>query len=289
MEEIEIESCVSEESPTACVSGYVAYRGREICYEIHDFLCLNDHRRLNDDAIEFFLGKLAQESDVLCFSPRFYTRLTSSATHGAIDDGHAGFVNAARSRIAYENVRKWYTGVFGHDMLILRGHHWILLVVCYPSAIPTVTASTGTRADVVVPGPVCYIMAFDSSSGLKWVTEELVTPIRDYLTLQWVEECRGELHDVDFGVIEMVKMATPQQKNDYDCGLYVLRMAEEVVKCPPEIDDFRFVGKRGFRMKYVNAFRGKGMQEYRKSLKAMVKQCSVMQGLWQESWNVLLC
>ena len=288
------ESSESDTSPETCVSANVFPGRPDVLYVLEDFLCLNKEQKLNDDAIEFFMSKLSERYGVMCMSPSFYTQLTTpNAEEVDKDDSYPSFVHEARSRISYNKVCRWYDDVFRHDLVFIpvwRENHYILLVVCYPRAIPYGScACLKTPADPDMQGPaVTCIMAFDSMSKLGWVTENLVNPIRDYLTLQWLQECRGELHAVDFKCVELVKMHTPQQKNEYDCGLCVLRMVEAVVGCPPEVDDLKFdVSGRRVPMMYMNAFRMNIMKDYREKLKCEMRQCSIEQGRWNEKWDQL--
>lgn len=291
MEEVDNESIASEEAHTACVSAR-SFEGKPpTFYGVEEFMCLKRGRYLNDDTVEFIMCNLAQKYRVLCLSPRFYTTLVSANDDQAQNDQREPFVNAARSRIAYKKVEKWYTDVFQHDLVfipVVKGHHWTLLVVCYPWATPETVSVVPSVCDGsdVSSRAVCWIMAFDSSSKLNWVSEEYVNPVRDYLTVQWVRECGGNLRDVDFSLMRMVKMVTPQQKNKCDCGLYVLRAAEAVAMSPPKMDVLLCGTKeRGLRMMYASAIRRVEMNAYREELKALVKKCSEKEGLWKDEWN----
>lgn len=144
------------------------------------------------------------------------------------------------------------------------------------------------RADLHASGPLTTtILAFDSCSKLRRVNEELVNPIREYLAMQWVHETGGE--SVDYSNVPLVKMRTPQQRNDYDCGLFVLRMCEEVAKVMPSIDMFRmYASKTGLQMKYVKAFTYKQMKAYRNALKNAVMKMSKEHGRWLDEWETLM-
>lgn len=267
--------------------------GHEVCYTLDEFLCLKPNEQINDDTVEYFMNQLAQRYNVLCMSPRFYSRLTCPSTDPVNEETNdSAVVNASKSRISYEHVRKWCSTVFRNDLVfipVVRDFHWTLIVVCYPWATPQVAAMAGKKrtAPGVEEPLVTTILAFDSCSRLGRVNERLVNPIRDYLTLQWVQENGGS--GVDFSDVELVKMNTPQQRNKVDCGLYVLRMTEEIAKNVPPHEMCRMhVDKSGFRKRYMRAFHFKEMKKYRRELKNAVKVMSQEQGRWSDTWNALL-
>lgn len=283
------------ESDDYCVSARVFDGKPDVLYVWQDFMCLNKGRRVNDDSIEFFMSKLSEKPGVMCMSPRFYTSLTSRDSRTVhISEPHQALVDEVRSRVAYDRVARWYSGVFRHDMVFIpvcTGRHWILLVICYPWAVPDMTTVRSRKRvdmDTQCSSTITRIMAFDSSSDLGWVSEELVNPVRDYLTLQWMQESGAE-NAVDFMCVPLVKMHTPQQKNDYDCGLYVLRMAQEIVQRPPAVDDLMLdVDCSKLPLKYMSVLRGISMTKYRMELKREMRQCSIEQGRWDKKWDKLL-
>lgn len=266
--------------------------GGEVCYALDDFMCLNPGKAMNDDAMEFFMSQLAHKYDVLCMSPRFYSCLTNPQSGQVPEPEDASsFVRESNSLISYGRVKNWYTSVFTNDLVfipVVNRHHWSLFVVCYPWATAELAdPSSKKRHDPDACGPLMTtILAFDSYSTLKRNYENLAKPIRDYLTMQWLRESGG--NEVDFSAVPLVRMHTPQQRNDVDCGLFVLRMCEEVAKNVPSHDLCRAFANRSVLQKmYVRAFSYKGMRKYRCELKRQVKLVSKEQARWLETWDAL--
>lgn len=278
------------EIPAMCVS-IVSPNGKgDICYSIHDFMCLNKNERLNDDTVEFFMSKIAEEFNVLCLSPRLYTRLVTRTAAGG---GPVIDVAGPLPHIQFANVRNWNSNVFQNNLVfipILKGQHWLLVVVCCPWAAPESNGCLFGRKRVNCDSHglvVTKILVFDSMSGLKRVDEEMIAVVRAYLTMQWRMERNDDA--ADLSGVQWIKMRTPQQKNQNDCDLFVIRMAYEVAKCPPDRSMMSLTFRETrMRMKYVRAFCRKDMDGYRKLLKNVVKLCSLEQGRWCDVWNKLL-
>lgn len=189
--------------------------------------CLETASYLNDNVIQFYLAYLLNEccdepirQRVHIFDSMFFQHLISI------------FDNSVQ-KIKWKQLPKWCdVDIFKKDFLIFPiclEHHWFCIIVCYPAAVKAVDFDVTDSSDssrihpqsddsdkTARKTPAILVM---DSLGVK---NRLATmKIRDYLDYEWRSRRRRvkrfSHHDLDDYFPKL-----PKQKNDYDCGVYML-------------------------------------------------------------------
>ncbi|XP_048232444.1 ubiquitin-like-specific protease 1D isoform X3 [Ricinus communis] len=173
-----------------------------------------------------------------------YLRLQTSPTNKAISDCHffnTFFYKKLKQAVSYKGsdkesffikFRRWWKGVniFQKAYVFIPIHddlHWSLVIICIPD-----------KEDE--SGPI--ILHLDSL-GLH-SSKEVFEEIKSYLRQEW-NYMNQEVAPSDIPIAERIwkrlprrieekKIEVPQQKNDYDCGLFVLYFMERFIEEAPE-------------------------------------------------------
>ncbi|EEF36994.1 sentrin/sumo-specific protease, putative [Ricinus communis] len=199
-----------------------------------------------------------------------YLRLQTSPTNKAISDCHffnTFFYKKLKQAVSYKGsdkesffikFRRWWKGVniFQKAYVFIPIHddlHWSLVIICIPD-----------KEDE--SGPI--ILHLDSL-GLH-SSKEVFEEIKSYLRQEW-NYMNQEVAPSDIPIAERIwkrlprrieekKIEVPQQKNDYDCGLFVLYFMERFIEEAPERlkkKDLAMFGKRWFRPEEASGLRVK--------------------------------
>ncbi|KAJ9169576.1 hypothetical protein P3X46_017751 [Hevea brasiliensis] len=225
----------------------------EICYS--DINCLDPEGFLTSPIMNFYIR---------------YLRLQISPTNKAICDYHffnTFFYKKLKQAVSYKGsdkesffvkFRRWWKGVniFQKAYVFIPIHedlHWSLVIICIPD-----------KEDDL--GPI--ILHLDSL-GLH-SSKSVFEDIRSYLREEW-NYMKQEVSPPDLPIadriwkhlprrIDVKKIEVPQQKNDYDCGLFVLFFMERFIEEAPERlkkKDLAMFGKRWFRPEQASGLRVK--------------------------------
>ncbi|KAJ0725736.1 putative Ulp1 peptidase [Helianthus annuus] len=212
-----------------------------------DMECLAPEAYLSSTIMNFYIRYLQQSSseDRTCnyhfFNTYFYNKLQ----------------NLNYTKDSFLKFRKWWKGVniFEKAYIVLPVHesaHWSLGIICIPS-----------KEDEI--GPI--VLHLDSLGGLH-VSSSIFTTIRRFLTEEWNYLRNSEVsldipimdeiwENLDHRIIDR-KMQVPQQKNSYDCGLFVLYYIERFIKEAPERltkKDISMFGKQWFLPEEASSLR----------------------------------
>lgn len=192
----------------------------------HDILTVYNSKPLNDVIISLFLQfyfKDATESvkeSIHVFNSFFFSKIKS------IYDSKSS---------SFEKASRWIKDVkiFEKDFLIMpvcEKEHWILVIVCYPGCIENHESSSISESQEFRKTAVIVLNSyFGYAPSIKRV-------LGDFLAYQW-EVDRGEQRSFRIGSkckVPLIFPTVPQQKNDYNCGVFVLSYFRCFIKNPRE-------------------------------------------------------
>ncbi|KAG0618777.1 hypothetical protein M758_4G091500 [Ceratodon purpureus] len=188
---------------------------------VSDMEGLQPMRFLSNNIIDFYIKfletRLSSEDRerFYFFNSFFFTKLLGNSS---------SFADIYECGVDYNGVRNW-TGeanLFEKDYIfipILRSSHWSLIIICHLSGL---TSSPDKRR-----GSPC-VFHLDSIEGIH---ESFESQIRSY-TFQACMERYRDSNDKDQTILALVsqmkyvRAKIPRQRNDYDCGLYLLHYVE---------------------------------------------------------------
>ncbi|XP_024023957.1 ubiquitin-like-specific protease 1D isoform X1 [Morus notabilis] len=220
-----------------------------------DFDCLAPEAYLTSTIMNFYMRYLQQHAsptnrvmrDCHFFNTYFYNKL-----QGAVSDkgsGNNGF---------FVKFRRWWKGVniFQKEYILIpinESLHWSLVIICNPEKEER-------------SGPI--VLHLDSL-GLH-CSRTVFQNIKSFLKEEWKYLAR-EVSPSDLPFAENIwnhlprritekPIAVPQQKNEYDCGLFVLFFMERFIEDAPERlkkKNLEMFGKRWFKPEEASGLRGK--------------------------------
>ncbi|XP_038981559.1 ubiquitin-like-specific protease 1D isoform X2 [Phoenix dactylifera] len=220
------------------------------CVELtySDIKCLNPESYLSSPIMNFYVQYLQRSlsylgrpsSDYYIFNTYFYKKLEEavsskvclSRAHGN-DDDSVQFILAKGDHIScFLKLRRWWKGVdiFQKAYIFLPVHgdlHWSLVIICIPSKEDE-SGPIILHLDSLGIHPSGQI--FDTiGSYLKeewnYVNQNAPPPDHAFSDRIWRHlPCR----------IQKERVKVPQQKNEYDCGLFVLYFMERFIREAPE-------------------------------------------------------
>lgn len=225
----------------------------EICFK--DMECLAPEGYLTSPIMNFYIQYLQQQAspsnraiyDCHFFNTYFYKKLKEALSFKG-NDKEAFFVK----------FRRWWKGVniFQKAYVLIPIHedlHWSLVIICIPD-----------KEDE--SGPIILhldSLAFHSSRSV-------FDNIRSYLKAEW-NYLNQDVTPLDLPIADRIwrhlprrideKILTvPQQKNDYDCGLFVLFFMERFIEEAPERlkkKDLAMFGRQWFKPEEASGLRAK--------------------------------
>ncbi|KAI8528330.1 hypothetical protein RHMOL_Rhmol12G0141300 [Rhododendron molle] len=207
----------------------------EICYS--DMECLNPQAYLSSTIMNFYIRYLQRNSptrarrDYHFFNTYFYNKLKEAVLKK--NDQASYFIK----------FRRWWKGVniFHKAYILLPIHetvHWSLVIICIPD-----------KEDE--SGPILLhldSLGLHSSNLIFEKIRRLIDSSNNFLTASFLKEewnyLNREEAPSDLPIadriwknlprrIEGKKISVPQQKNDYDCGLFVLYFMERFIDVAP--------------------------------------------------------
>ncbi|KAG0465674.1 hypothetical protein HPP92_019838 [Vanilla planifolia] len=190
-----------------------------------DVHCLNPEQYLSSPIMNFYIQYLHRREFASCrpqgehhiFNTFFYGKLQKAMSHKG--DCSQYFLK----------LRRWWKGVnlFSKSYIILPIHgssHWSLVIICIPG-----------KEDE--SGPL--VLHLDSL-GLH-SSQHVFNIVSNFLKEEW--NCINQNHvtDIPFAGhvlqlprIEKKKVMVPQQKNEYDCGIFVLYFIKRFLEEAPQ-------------------------------------------------------
>ncbi|KAJ7943630.1 ubiquitin-like-specific protease 1D [Quillaja saponaria] len=225
----------------------------ELCYM--DIDCLAPEGFLTSTIMNFYIRYLQQQasvtdtsiSDYHFFNTYFYKKLKEAVSYKGNDRG-----------TFFMKFRRWWKGVniFEKAYVLIPIHedlHWSLVIICIPDKEEE-------------SGPI--ILHLDSL-GLH-SSKSVFDNIRSYMREEW-NYLNQEVDSSDLPIAERIWkhlprriddkiIKVPQQKNDYDCGLFVLFFIQRFMEEAPERlkkNDLSMFGKQWFKPQEASGLRGK--------------------------------
>ncbi|CAI5746226.1 unnamed protein product [Peronospora destructor] len=197
----------------------------------HDISRLKPRRYLNDNIIDYYFkrmilqtfqkNKLVQEK-VLFLSSHFYSRLRAGM----------GSTASERMEAGYKNVSTWLarSNLFSRSIIFIpinKDFHWSLAVILNPGVAGTDSGNEEALSCIAVLDPL----------GSYHRKAAIIRNLRAFLQMQW-ENLQAYCSDTEaasmseYGVdrVLTLNVNTPLQENNYDCGAYVLKFAEVILK-----------------------------------------------------------
>lgn len=189
-----------------------------ITFTTHDQRQLKRPRFLNDTLISFFMqyhldNCVSQKNrdKIHLFNSFFYAKINSLRSKG--DESES-----------YKCVSRWLKGVqiFSKEFLIMpvcENDHWVLVIICYPAEPPRDGRSIQDN-DLREPA----VLVLNSWNGYH--VPSLKKTLNRFLKFQWLAE-RGstrhfKVNNGSTNVIRLLSPALPQQKNEFDCGIFII-------------------------------------------------------------------
>ncbi|KAH9773327.1 ubiquitin-like-specific protease 1D [Citrus sinensis] len=241
----------------------------EICYT--DINHLAPAAYLTSPIMNFYIRYLQLQAsptnrairDCHFFNTYFYSKLKEAVSHKG-GDKDSFFIK----------FRRWWKGVniFQKSYVLIPIHedvHWSLVIICIPD-----------KEDE--SGPI--ILHLDS---LKLhCSLSIFSNIRSFLKEEW-NYLKQEVSPSDLPIAERIWqhlprriddriIPVPQQKNDYDCGLFVLFFMERFMEEAPERlkkKDLAMFGKRWFRPEEASGLRIKIRNLLKKQFQISSAEC----------------
>lgn len=196
---------------------------------------LNERQFLNDTIITFFMQQHLDEETI----PRIRKRvhLFNNFFYSKIDYITKSINETRELSITYDCASRWLRGtkLFDRDfvfMPICSKEHWVLVVLCYPANnVNLQRGSNQTNDDTYEPA----IFVLNSSCEHPRIPK-LETTLGKFLRFQWHKE-NQELRDFTIcdsklRGIRLLYPKVPQQRNKYDCGVYILNYFYCFIKDP---------------------------------------------------------
>ncbi|XP_028794851.1 ubiquitin-like-specific protease 1D, partial [Neltuma alba] len=225
----------------------------EICYA--DIDCLAPGGFLTSTIMNFYIRYLQQQasvrdrsiSDYHFFNTYFYKKLKEAVSYKRSD----------RDRF-FAKFRRWWKGtnIFHKAYVLIPIHedlHWSLVIISFPE-----------KKDE--SGPIVLHLDSLSLHSSRSVFEN----IKSFLKEEW-KYVDKECVPSDIPIAEKIWkylprriedkiLAVPQQKNEYDCGLFVLYFIERFIEEAPERlkkKDLNMFGKKWFQPEEASSLRVK--------------------------------
>ncbi|GAU39326.1 hypothetical protein TSUD_217070, partial [Trifolium subterraneum] len=194
-----------------------------VCLSKRDVDLLQPDTYINDTIIDFYILYLKnkmkehEKARFHFFNSFFFPKLAGM-------DKNAPY--ACDGKLAFQSVRKWTRKVnlFEKDYIFIPvnfNYHWSLIVICHPGEVDNINDKEPEKS-LKLP----CILHMDSYKGYHSGLKDLV---QSYLCEEWKERkkdtCREDLSS-RFLNMPFLPVEVPQQKNSYDCGLFLLHYLE---------------------------------------------------------------
>ncbi|KAG1698895.1 hypothetical protein DVH05_014279 [Phytophthora capsici] len=190
---------------------------------------LKPRRYLNDNIIDYYFkrmmmdtlgGNLLVQEKVLFLSSHFYSRLRAGKGTSASERMEAG----------YKNVSTWLarSNVFNRSIIFIpinKDLHWSLAVILNPGI-----AGSGPNNEA------SSCIAVLDPLGSYHRKAAIIRNLRTFLRMLWGNTQNNGEDEYAMDRVVSMNVKAPQQENSYDCGVYVLKFAEVILKNCLELD-----------------------------------------------------
>uniref|UniRef100_M4C2N6 Ubiquitin-like protease family profile domain-containing protein n=1 Tax=Hyaloperonospora arabidopsidis (strain Emoy2) TaxID=559515 RepID=M4C2N6_HYAAE len=172
--------------------------------------------------LETFRDHTLVQEKVLFLSSHFYSRLRAGK----------GATAEARMKAGYKNVSTWLSrsSLFTRSIIFIpinKDVHWSLAVILNPGIAGLESSDEDAFSCIAVLDPL----------GSYHRKAAIIRNLRAFLQMQWASS-EGSLGETEaesvseYGIERVLtsNVETPLQQNSYDCGVYVLKFAEVMLK-----------------------------------------------------------
>lgn len=296
-----------------------------ITFTHHDHTQLQSPNYLNDTIISFFMQYHLDNyvdtnlrNKVHVFNSFFLSKLKSIYSKRTKDKPSSGSNHDDKSDTSGSNnnnnnkininisnsnncASRWLKGVkiFEKDFLFLpvcENDHWLLVIVCYPKHQPYNKPFTKPDEELTEPAVFVLNSIMEPAAGVK-------KALQKFLANQWRIEMGTDrsfsINNAKSNGIRLLFPEVPQQRNNYNCGVYMLNYFKCFLKSPREsyIKMFR-------QRSLVNWFEENDIKiqsERSRMIEIVKKQCrlwsspenrakrALVEGEIQESQEHLMC
>ncbi|XP_047060098.1 ubiquitin-like-specific protease 1D [Lolium rigidum] len=217
-----------------------------------DIECLKPTEYLKSPVINFYIQYLKKSrpcDDLYIFSTYFYSKLEKALSGTGNCDSQ------------FCKLRKWWRSVdiFKTPYVLLPIHgemHWSLVIICMP-------------AKEKESGPTVFHL---DSLGVH-SSDKIFDVIESYLKQEWSYLQEDQSYDIPFSDtiwrrlsrnIRKQKVEVPRQRNEYDCGIFMLYYIEKFIQEAPD----RWTRERlcKFGRKWFNPEETSGLRERMRAL-----------------------
>lgn len=220
-----------------------------ITFTKHDSIQLQSPNYLNDTIISFFmqyhLDNFVGEDlkkKIHIFSSFFLSKIksvyTKQTNETTVSNGNSKISTTTNgSNNSINNcASRWLKGVkiFEKDFLLLpvcEDDHWLLVIVCYPRR--TANPNAQSIPDEELMEPAVFVL-----NSMKAPAAGVKKALQKFLAAQWTIENKSErsfaINNAKSNGIRLLFPEVPQQKNNYNCGVYVLNYFKCFLKSPRE-------------------------------------------------------
>ncbi|VDD96573.1 unnamed protein product [Enterobius vermicularis] len=201
----------------------IRFPSRSMCIRISDFLCLREGALLNDVIIDFYINHIAAHL------------LPDDSVDQTSQKKYPDFHYDDRSQVDYWLEQE---DVFDADFLVLpinHNQHWSLVVVCSPMLSIKNSYESNTHDSSLSP----LLIIFDSQQPVDAsLKSNILSTMQQFLELAFARRSStlsgGRFRSDCFKCV--IPKNLPQQKNNVDCGIYILEYARRFLLSPPPID-----------------------------------------------------
>lgn len=255
----QMETVYSEEESIEWKDAKIYYPSRNDpeCVELQysDVKCLGPQVYLSSPVMNFYIQYLQKpasaigesRSDYYFFNTYFYGKIKEAVSGQGKD-----------TDTSFSKFRRWWKGVniFEKAYILLPIHehyHWSLIIICLPN-----------KEDD--SGPIILhldSLGFHASGGI-------FRNVKRFLIKEWTYLCKTNVSP-DLPIADKIwknldrriddkTITVPQQKNDYDCGIFVLFFMERFIQEAPKRlrrKDLDMFGRQWFKPEEASRLRGR--------------------------------
>ncbi|KAJ3670819.1 hypothetical protein LUZ60_008245 [Juncus effusus] len=203
-----------------------------------DVKCLNPAEYLSSPVMNFYIQYLKRsicrdsKQSFYIFNTYFYQKLEDA-------------FNAEADNDLFMKLRRWWKGVniFEKAYIILPIHgrmHWSLIIIC----IPTEESKSGP-----------FILHLDSLGCHS--SQTIFDRIEWFLRKEYKHVGKSSPENF-ISKIHKEKVSVPQQKNEYDCGLFVLYFTERFIREAPDrytLENISMFNRKWFKSEEASRLR----------------------------------
>lgn len=200
---------------------------------------------LTDDVLQIILAHTYHElclskdlikSKVHLFDTYFYHQLQWIFQMKIQENGQKTKRVKGIDRERWQRLKKWYTyvDIFTKDFLVFPvcdNQHWYAIIVCFPSSVEYFDEPQNEKNTSHEPRADSLPASIIILDSLGLVKDDRTSVVRKFLDHEWRMTNENYKSFGHHSLPEFVPRV-PKQKNNYDCGLYLLVYIESFMRGP---------------------------------------------------------